>query len=59
MAPVGGKPKHAGKAIIAGGLSGAIEICCTYPIEFTKTVAQLDTGGGGTMGVIRTTMKTR
>jgi len=58
MAPVGGKPKHAGKAIIAGGLSGAIEICCTYPIEFTKTVAQLDTGGGGTMGVIRTTMKT-
>jgi solute carrier family 25 citrate transporter 1 len=58
MAPVGGKPKHPGKAIIAGGVSGAIEICCTYPIEFTKTVAQLDSGSGGTMGVIRNTMKT-
>lgn len=39
-------------------MSGAIEICCTYPIEFTKTVAQLDSGSGGTMGVIRNTMKT-
>lgn len=58
MAPVGGKPKHPGKAIIAGGVSGAIEICCTYPIEFTKTVAQLDAGSGGTMGVIKNTMKT-
>lgn len=58
MAPVGNKPKHAGKAIVAGGVSGAIEICCTYPLEFTKTVAQLDKGGGGAMGVIRQTMKT-
>ena len=58
MAPVGGKPKHPGKAIIAGGVSGAIEICCTYPIEFTKTVAQLDSGSGGTLGVIKNTMKT-
>ena len=59
MAPVGGKPKHAGKAIVAGGISGAVEICCTYPIEFTKTVSQLDTGSGGTMGTIRKTLKTR
>ena len=50
--------QHAGKAIVAGGVSGAIEICCTYPLEFTKTVAQLDKGGGGAMGVIRQTMKT-
>ena len=42
MAPVGNKPKHPGKAILAGGISGGIEICCTYPLEFTKTVAQLD-----------------
>ena len=41
MAPVGGKPKHPGKAIAAGGISGGIEICCTYPLEYTKTVAQV------------------
>jgi len=58
MAPTGNKPKHAGKAIVAGGVSGAIEICCTYPLEFTKTVSQLDKGGGGAMGVIRNTLKT-
>jgi solute carrier family 25 citrate transporter 1 len=56
MAPVE-KPKHPGKAIVAGGISGAFEICCTYPLEFTKTVAQLDKGGGGAMGVIRNTMR--
>ena len=50
MAPVS-KPKHAGKAIVAGGISGAFEICCTYPLEFTKTVSQLDKGGGGAMAV--------
>ena len=58
MAPVGGKPKHPGKAIIAGGVSGAIEICCTYPLEFTKTVSQLDKGSGGAWGVVKNTMKT-
>jgi len=59
MAPTGNKPKHAGKAIVAGGISGAIEICCTYPLEYTKTVAQLDKGsGGGAMKVVRDTLKT-
>lgn len=58
MAPTGNKPKHAGKAIVAGGVSGAIEICCTYPLEFTKTVSQLDKGGGGAMAVVRNTMRT-
>lgn len=42
----GGKEKkrHPGKAILAGGLSGAIEICITFP-----TVRQdlLQTWGGG------------
>jgi solute carrier family 25 citrate transporter 1 len=56
MAPVGNKPKHPGKAILAGGISGGIEICCTYPLEFTKTVAQLDKGGGGAMGVVKNTL---
>ena len=32
MAPVS-KPKHAGKAVVAGGISGAVEICCTYPVS--------------------------
>jgi hypothetical protein len=27
MAPVGNKPNHKGKAVLAGGLSGAFEIC--------------------------------
>ena len=31
MAPVN-KPKDPVKAVVAGGLSGAIEICCTYPV---------------------------
>ena len=56
MAPTGNKPKHAGKAIVAGGISGAFEICCTYPLEFTKTVSQLDKAGGGAMAVVRNTM---
>jgi hypothetical protein len=50
--------QHAGKAIVAGGVSGAIEICCTYPLEFTKTVSQLDKGAGGAMGVVRNTLRT-
>jgi len=57
MAPTGNKPKHAGKAIVAGGISGAVEICCTYPLEYTKTVAQLSKGSGGAMGVVRDTLK--
>ncbi len=27
MAPIGNKPTHKGKAVLAGGLSGAFEIC--------------------------------
>jgi solute carrier family 25 citrate transporter 1 len=59
MAPVSGKPKHPGKAIIAGGLSGAIEICCTYPLEYTKTVAQLSTKNEGALAVARNTLAAR
>lgn len=57
MAPVT-KPKHAGKAIVAGGVSGAIEICCTYPLEYTKTVAQLSTNRTSAMEVVRNTLRT-
>ena len=30
------------KGIIAGGITGGIEICITYPTEYIKTQLQLD-----------------
>jgi solute carrier family 25 citrate transporter 1 len=30
------------KGIVAGGITGGIEICITYPTEFVKTHLQLD-----------------
>ena len=30
------------KGIIAGGVTGGIEICITYPTEYVKTQLQLD-----------------
>lgn len=43
-APESGKAKltHPGKAILAGGLAGGIEICITFPTEYVKTQLQLD-----------------
>lgn len=35
------KPKHKGKAVLAGGISGVVEICMTYPLEYVKTTRQL------------------
>jgi solute carrier family 25 citrate transporter 1 len=35
-------PKHPGKAVMAGGLSGMIEILITFPTEYVKTQLQLD-----------------
>ncbi|XP_077457310.1 tricarboxylate transport protein B, mitochondrial [Stigmatopora argus] len=39
-----GKSKltHPGKAILAGGIAGGIEICITFPTEYVKTQLQLD-----------------
>jgi hypothetical protein len=34
-------PKHPGKAVMAGGLSGMIEILVTFPTEFVKTQLQV------------------
>jgi len=56
MAPVGNKPSHPGKAIAAGGISGAVEICCTYPLEYVKTVSQLSVKNAGAMHVIKETL---
>lgn len=33
---------HAMRVACAGGISGAIEICITYPTEYVKTQLQLD-----------------
>ncbi|TMS13801.1 Tricarboxylate transport protein, mitochondrial [Larimichthys crocea] len=42
-AAVGGrKITHPGKAILAGGIAGGIEICITFPTEYVKTQLQLD-----------------
>ena len=30
------------KGIVAGGITGGIEICITYPTEYIKTQLQLD-----------------
>lgn len=34
------------KGIIAGGITGGIEICITFPTEYVKTQLQLDEKGG-------------
>ncbi|XP_062341854.1 tricarboxylate transport protein A, mitochondrial [Osmerus eperlanus] len=42
-ASIGGrKITHPGKAILAGGIAGGIEICITFPTEYVKTQLQLD-----------------
>lgn len=35
------KASTPGKTVAAGGIAGALEICMTYPIEYTKTMQQL------------------
>ncbi|KAM6985690.1 tricarboxylate transport protein A, mitochondrial isoform 2-T2 [Aplochiton taeniatus] len=45
-AAIGGrKATHPGKAILAGGIAGGIEICITFPTEYVKTQLQLDGRG--------------
>ena len=43
-----------------GGITGAIEISCTYPTEYTKTVMQLykEKNAMGAINVVRDTVKT-
>merc|ERR1712032_846710 len=49
-APTGGSNK-ALKGIIAGGITGGIEICITYPTEYIKTQLQLDEKVGKYKGI--------
>ena len=41
-AAAGGGGNRGIKGIIAGGITGGIEICITYPTEYVKTQLQLD-----------------
>jgi len=40
------------KGIIAGGITGGIEICITYPTEYVKTQLQLDEKAGKYKGIV-------
>jgi len=51
-------------SILAGGLAGGIEICCTYPTEFVKTQLQLDSKAvqrrySGAWDCVRQSVQTR
>nr|XP_012216487.1 PREDICTED: putative tricarboxylate transport protein, mitochondrial [Linepithema humile] len=53
------------KGVIAGGITGGIEICITYPTEYVKTQLQLDEKAGpskqytGIVDCVKKTIKTR
>lgn len=52
------------KGIVAGGITGGIEICITYPTEFVKTQLQLDEKGAkkqynGIADCVRKTVRER
>lgn len=44
-ASAGGSGSKGLKGIIAGGITGGIEICITFPTEYVKTQLQLDEKG--------------
>lgn len=61
-----GTSKNTGlKGIVAGGITGGLEICITYPTEYVKTQLQLDEKGGiggakkynGIMDCVKKTVK--
>jgi hypothetical protein len=44
-AAAGGTGSKGLKGIVAGGITGGIEICITFPTEYVKTQLQLDEKG--------------
>ncbi len=46
------------KGVIAGGITGGIEICITYPTEYVKTQLQLDEKVGKYNGIVDCAKKT-
>jgi len=49
--PTGGSNTFV-KGIIAGAITGGIEICVTYPTEYVKTQLQLDEKVGKYNGIV-------
>ncbi|CAG9791333.1 unnamed protein product [Diatraea saccharalis] len=45
-AAAGGSGTSGLKGVVAGGITGGIEICITFPTEYVKTQLQLDEKGG-------------
>ena len=48
-AAAGGDGKKGLKGIVAGGITGGLEICITFPTEYVKTQLQLDEKGSHIM----------
>lgn len=44
-AAAGGSGSVGLKGVVAGGITGGIEICITFPTEYVKTQLQLDEKG--------------
>lgn len=44
-AAAGGSGSVGMKGVVAGGITGGIEICITFPTEYVKTQLQLDEKG--------------
>lgn len=40
------------KGIVAGGITGGIEICITFPTEYVKTQLQLDEKGKSELKIV-------
>ena len=45
-APISSSKQKTIKGILAGGITGGIEICITFPTEYVKTQLQLDERSG-------------
>lgn len=43
--------------MVAGGISGVLEICCTYPTEYVKTSMQLSTQRETISSIVKKTVK--
>ncbi|XP_045770224.1 putative tricarboxylate transport protein, mitochondrial [Maniola jurtina] len=61
-AAAGGPGSIGLKGVVAGGITGGIEICITFPTEYVKTQLQLDEKGGtkkysGIFDCVRKTVK--
>lgn len=56
-AAAGGGGSVGMKGVVAGGITGGIEICITFPTEYVKTQLQLDEKGQCIVALLRTFIK--